>query len=673
MSKNSERIKVSVRCRPMSDKERREGYQSCVEVDSDRGEVIVSIPNQPIRNFFYDKVYGITSTQDQVFQETAMPIVESVCQGYNGTIFAYGQTGTGKTFTMEGDFQTDINKGIIPRSFDLMFSLIKGTYNTNFLIRCSYLELYNEEVRDLLAKNHQQKLDIREDPETGFYVEDLSTWVVKSPSDMIELMLRGRELKVIKGHNMNERSSRSHCIFTIIVENSTKDEKGGDHIKKGKLNLVDLAGSERTNKIKEQNGAEGLQKETIHINLSLTALGKVIVALVSNKKQHVPYRDSKLTKLLMDSLGGNSKTVMIANIGPADFNYEETVTTLRYADRAKNIKNAPKINEDPKDAMIRKYQEELNRLKAALAAAGDGGEINLNDLNSADIYITNDSRKKIQELQEKFKHEQEAFLKNNEAKKKEIEESVTIVEAEKYRLLEELKSKQAEQEKRNEQKEKLVAKLKQLEEKFVIGEENEKKAKENEQKIKKAKEELEEREKQRLLLQKKLQENDEKAMTLQQKYKNQDQEIEKKKEAYDKLKNIFENTKRDIEDLKRDFEISSNQFYEEKKQMEKILSYNEKIIEAIIPKKYYSMIEDIMDYDEEKDEWFLNGIEEGDEKVNEKKNYLALGYDDEEDDYYYDQSEEPVQLKELIEMGNQPKSVYLTYDNVVKMKKRKNK
>ncbi len=618
MSKNSERIKVSVRCRPMSDKERKEGYQSCVDVDSERGEVIVSIPNQPIRNFFYDKVYGVNSTQDQVFQETAMPIVESVCQGYNGTIFAYGQTGTGKTFTMEGDFQTDVNKGIIPRSFDLMFSLIKGTYNTNFLIRCSYLELYNEEVRDLLAKNHQQKLDIREDPETGFYVEDLSTWVVKSPSDMIELMLRGRELKVIKGHNMNERSSRSHCIFSIIVENSTKDEKGGDHIKKGKLNLVDLAGSERTNKIKEQNGAEGLQKETIHINLSLTALGKVIVALVSNKKQHVPYRDSKLTKLLMDSLGGNSKTVMIANIGPADFNYEETVTTLRYADRAKNIKNAPKINEDPKDAMIRKYQEELNRLKAALAAAGDGGEINLNDLNS-DIYITNDSRKRIQELQEKFKHEQEAFLKSNEARKKEIEESVTIVEAEKYKLLEELKSKQQEQEKRNEQKEKLVAKLKQLEEKFVIGEENEKKAKENEQKINKAKAELEEREKQRLLLQKKLQENDEKAMTLQQKYKNQDQEIEKKKEAYDKLKNIFENSKKDIEDLKRDFEISSNQFYEEKKQMEKILSYNEKIIEAIIPKKYYSMIEDIMDYDEEKDEWFLNGIEEGDEKVNEKK------------------------------------------------------
>ena len=134
MSKNSERIKVSVRCRPMNKKEKNEGFKNCVEVDGERGEVIVRIENQPARNFFYDKAYGPNSTQDQVFQETAMPIVESVCQGYNGTIFAYGQTGTGKTFTMEGDFETDINKGNIPRSFDLMFSLIKTTYNTNYLI-----------------------------------------------------------------------------------------------------------------------------------------------------------------------------------------------------------------------------------------------------------------------------------------------------------------------------------------------------------------------------------------------------------------------------------------------------------------------------------------------------------------------------------------------------------
>ena len=453
MSKYSERIKVSVRCRPMNQKEKMEGYQNCVEVDSDRGEVNVHLANTPKRTFWYDKAYGMDSTQEQVFQETAMPIVESVVKGYNGTIFAYGQTGTGKTFTMEGDFETDINKGIIPRSFDLMFNIINTTYNTNFLIQCSYLELYNEEVRDLLAKNHQQKLDIREDPETGFYVQDLSHWVVKAPKDMTELMLRGRELKVIKGHNMNERSSRSHCIFTIIVENSTKDETG-EHIKKGKLNLVDLAGSERTSKIKDVNGAEGLQAETIHINLSLTALGKVIHALASNKKQHIPYRDSKLTKLLMDSLGGNSKTVMIANIGPADYNIEETLTTLRYADRAKNIKNAPKVNEDPKDAMIKKYKEELERLKEALAKANGGIEMSVNQFVSDDA-INMDSRKRIEEIQQQLIVEKEKIQNDTNEKKKKLEADTKMAEADKIKLMEELKKQEEEQNKKVEAKKKL--------------------------------------------------------------------------------------------------------------------------------------------------------------------------------------------------------------------------
>ena len=452
MSKHSERIEVSVRCRPMNQKEKNEGFQSCVEVDSERGEVNVHLANMPKRTFWYDKAYGVDSTQDQVFQETAMPIVESVVQGYNGTIFAYGQTGTGKTFTMEGDFETEINKGIIPRSFDLMFNIIKTTYNTNFLIQCSYLELYNEEVRDLLAKNNKQKLDIREDPETGFYVQDLSHWVVKAPKDMIELMLRGRELKVIKGHNMNERSSRSHCIFTIIVENSTNDENG-EHIKKGKLNLVDLAGSERTSKIKDVNGAEGLQAETIHINLSLTALGKVIHALASNKKQHIPYRDSKLTKLLMDSLGGNSKTVMIANIGPADYNIEETLTTLRYADRAKNIKNAPKINEDPKEAMIRKYKEELDRLKQALAEANGGAEMSVNQLVSED-YINNDTRNRIAEIQNQIVISKKKIQEDTDKKMKELEANTNMVEEEKIELMKKIKKLEEEQFKKVEAKKK---------------------------------------------------------------------------------------------------------------------------------------------------------------------------------------------------------------------------
>ena len=526
MSKHSERIKVSVRCRPMSQKEKNEGYQNCVEVDSDRGEVNVHLANTPKRTFWYDKAYGMDSTQEQVFQETAMPIVESVVQGYNGTIFAYGQTGTGKTYTMEGDFETDLNKGIIPRSFDLMFNLINATYNTNFLIQCSYLELYNEEVRDLLSKSHQQKLDIREDPETGFYVQDLSHWIVKAPRDMTELMLRGRELKVIKGHNMNERSSRSHCIFTIIVENSTKDETG-DHIKKGKLNLVDLAGSERTSKIKDVNGAEGLQAETIHINLSLTALGKVIHALASNKKQHIPYRDSKLTKLLMDSLGGNSKTVMIANIGPADYNIEETLTTLRYADRAKNIKNVPKVNEDPKDAMIKKYKEELERLKEALAKANGGIEMSVNQFVSDDA-INIDSRKRIEEIQQQLIEEKERIQKETNATMKKLEDDKKMDEEAKINLMKKLKEQEEEQNKKVEAKKKIMDKLQKLEEKFLLGEKTKEQAKKNEQILNEEKKELKAKEKRQKELQDKIKKEEEKARELEANFKNQDDEIEKK-------------------------------------------------------------------------------------------------------------------------------------------------
>jgi kinesin family protein 3/17 len=666
MSKYSERIKVSVRCRPMSQKEKNEGYQNCVEVDNDRGEVNVHLANTPKRTFWYDKAYGMDSTQEQVFQETAMPIVESVVQGYNGTIFAYGQTGTGKTFTMEGDFETDINKGIIPRSFDLMFNIIKTTYNTNFLIQCSYLELYNEEVRDLLAKNHQQKLDIREDPETGFYVQDLSHWVVKAPKDMIELMLRGRELKVIKGHNMNERSSRSHCIFTIIVENSTSDETG-EHIKKGKLNLVDLAGSERTSKIKDVNGAEGLQAETIHINLSLTALGKVIHALASNKKQHIPYRDSKLTKLLMDSLGGNSKTVMIANIGPADYNIEETLTTLRYADRAKNIKNIPKVNEDPKDAMIKKYKEELERLREALAKANGGIEVSINQFVSNDA-INNDSINRIAEIQNQLIIEKKKIKEDEEKKIKELQANTKITEDEKMDLMNQLKLKQEEQNKKVEAKKKIMDKLQKLEEKFLLGEKTKEQAKKNEQILNEEREELKAKEKRQKELQDKIKKDEEMARELEANFKNQDDEIEKKTKLFNRLKEDLKKVEMEGEEIKKEYEISQNIFHNEMEKLNKKINYSEEIIKNIIPKKYLKMIFQMMSYNEERDEYFLPGIDDMPEiKKEEKNNGLVMSYYDVNDEDY-ETTEDEVQLKDIIEMGNQQKSVYLTYDQLKKIK-----
>ena len=199
------------------------------------------------------------------------------------------------------------------------------------------------------------------------YVKDLTTFVVKSAIEIDQVMQSGKKNRSVGSTLMNQQSSRSHSIFTIVCECAQENDAGKPSIRVGKLNLVDLAGSERQSK----TGATGDRlKEATKINLSLSALGNVISALVDGKSQHIPYRDSKLTRLLQDSLGGNTKTVMCANMGPAGYNYDETVSTLRYANRAKNIKNKPKINEDPKDAMLREFQEEIARLKEQLKNGG---------------------------------------------------------------------------------------------------------------------------------------------------------------------------------------------------------------------------------------------------------------------------------------------------------------
>jgi len=231
-------------------------------------------------------------------------------------------------------------------------------------VRVSYLEIYNENVRDLLSKNPKNNLDLHEDPDRGVYVKDLSYFAVKKPSEVFEVMKIGQKNRSTGETNMNARSSRSHSLFTITVERSDMGADKKQHIRVGKLNMVDLAGSERIAK----TGATGDRlKEATKINLSLSTLCHVISTLTDPKATYIPYRDSRLTRLLQDSLGGNTKTVMIANIGPADYNFDETLNTLRYASRAKNIKNKPRINEDPKDALLREYQDEITKLRDQLA------------------------------------------------------------------------------------------------------------------------------------------------------------------------------------------------------------------------------------------------------------------------------------------------------------------
>merc|ERR1719350_584348 len=264
---------------------------------------------------------------------------------------------------MEGVKDDQSQRGVIPNSFDHIFSHIAKSENQQYLVRASYLEIYLEDVRDLLAKDQTKNLELKERPDTGIYVKDLSSFVCKSVSEIEHVMAVGNQNRSVGKTEMNEHSSRSHAIFIITVECSELDAEGQTHIRVGKLNLVDLAGSERQAK----TGAVGDRlKEATKINLSLSALGNVIAALVDGKSSHVPYRDSKLTRLLQDSLGGNARTVMVANLGPASYNYEESVTTLRFANRAKNIKNKPRINEDPKDAMIREFQQEIEELRRML-------------------------------------------------------------------------------------------------------------------------------------------------------------------------------------------------------------------------------------------------------------------------------------------------------------------
>ncbi|CAF0773800.1 unnamed protein product [Brachionus calyciflorus] len=361
---SGEAVKVVVRCRPMNQREKDLKSDNIVKIDSQKNTaqlICPDEPDQPPKSFTFDGAYGMDSNTETVYSDVGFPLVESVCEGYNGTVFAYGQTGCGKSFTMQGNAA---QKGMIPRAFEHIFEAVSTDTSKKYLIRASYLEIYNENVRDLLGKDNKTNLDLHEHPEKGVYVNSLSWHECKQVADCDKLMDKGNKNRSVGATLMNADSSRSHSIFTINVEMCEQDNEGEEHYRAGKLNLVDLAGSERQSK----TGATGDRlKEATKINLSLSALGNVISALVDGKSKHVPYRDSKLTRLLQDSLGGNTKTLMIAALSPAADNYEETLSTLRYANRAKNIKNKPKINEDPKDAMLRELQEEIKILKLQLA------------------------------------------------------------------------------------------------------------------------------------------------------------------------------------------------------------------------------------------------------------------------------------------------------------------
>ncbi|XP_017771637.1 PREDICTED: osmotic avoidance abnormal protein 3 isoform X2 [Nicrophorus vespilloides] len=365
----AENVKVIVRCRPMNHSELTLNSKVVVKMKDcmveiyDPNERGSALPKQ----FTFDSVYNQDSNTEIIYNDICYPLIESVLEGYNSTIFVYGQTGCGKSYSMEGDKSSDPpEKGIISRAFEHIFEAISVATQTKYLALVSYLEIYNEQIRDLLQPHEklgqENKLNLKEMPNEGLQIPGLTQEPVHNVHECERYFQYGTKNRMIGATLMNQNSSRSHSIFTISIEQiSHIDDK--ENIRKGKLNLVDLAGSERQAK----TGATGDRlKEATKINLSLSALGNVISALVDGKAKHIPYRDSKLTRLLQDSLGGNTRTLMIACISPASRNYMETLSTLRYANRAKNISNKPRVNEDPKDTMLRQYQEEIEKLKKML-------------------------------------------------------------------------------------------------------------------------------------------------------------------------------------------------------------------------------------------------------------------------------------------------------------------
>ncbi|XP_038602466.1 kinesin-like protein KIF1B isoform X7 [Tachyglossus aculeatus] len=378
-------VKVAVRVRPFNSRETSKESKCIIQMQGNSTSIVnPKNPKEAPKSFSFDYSYWshtspedpCFASQNRVYNDIGKEMLLHAFEGYNVCIFAYGQTGAGKSYTMMGK-QEESQAGIIPQLCEELFEKINDNNNEemSYSVEVSYMEIYCERVRDLLNPKNKGNLRVREHPLLGPYVEDLSKLAVTSYTDIADLMDAGNKARTVAATNMNETSSRSHAVFTIVFTQKKHDSETDLSTEKvSKISLVDLAGSERA----DSTGAKGTRlKEGANINKSLTTLGKVISALaeVSKKKKKtdfIPYRDSVLTWLLRENLGGNSRTAMVAALSPADINYDETLSTLRYADRAKQIKCNAVINEDPNAKLVRELKEEVTRLKDLLRAQGLG-------------------------------------------------------------------------------------------------------------------------------------------------------------------------------------------------------------------------------------------------------------------------------------------------------------
>ncbi|CAK4613324.1 hypothetical protein LEN26_015783 [Aphanomyces euteiches] len=360
MEKN---VQVAVRVRPMNEKEKALQRAGVVSAQPKTHQITVKK-----KTYTFDRVFGQYATQKDVFKGVVQSAVDEALSGFNCTVFAYGQTGTGKTHTIQGSLTpNDENSGIIPRAVNYIFEKLQAT-KSEYSVRVSFLQLYNEECKDLLGENKKDKpLRLMEDVKRGgVYCQNLEEVTTLTASHVFELLQAGAKNRISAETLLNDQSSRSHCIFTIRIHSKESNIAGEDILRSGTLNLVDLAGSECIGR----SGARNVRaREAGNINQSLLTLGRVITALV-DKHPHVPYRDSKLTRLLQESLGGKAMTTIIATVGPCGDNFEETQSTLDYAHRAKSIKNKPEANQRmTKHVLIKEYGQEIDALRCQLIAA----------------------------------------------------------------------------------------------------------------------------------------------------------------------------------------------------------------------------------------------------------------------------------------------------------------
>ncbi|BGP48766.1 hypothetical protein JCM10450v2_004642 [Rhodotorula kratochvilovae] len=382
----SNNIKVVCRFRPPNQLELREtGGESIVQISEDGTNVKLrsqdDMRGAEANGFTFDRVFQMDTRQEEVFEFGVKGIVDDVMDGYNGTVFAYGQTGSGKSHTMMGPNIDDTEmKGIIPRITEQIFaSIMSSPANLEYLVKVSYMEIYMERIRDLLAPKNDN-LPVHEDKQRGVYVKNLSDFYVSNSAEVYEIMRQGGSARAVSSTNMNAESSRSHSIFVITVQ-ARNTETGTQ--KTGSLFLVDLAGSEKIGK----TGATGQTlEEAKKINKSLSALGMVINALTDGKSSHIPYRDSKLTRILQESLGGNSRTTLIINCSPSLYNETETLSTLRFGMRAKSIKNKARVNAELSPAELKALLKKAQRdcanagayvalLEQEVAVWRDGGTV----------------------------------------------------------------------------------------------------------------------------------------------------------------------------------------------------------------------------------------------------------------------------------------------------------